>query len=209
MVIPTYINAIFKDENFDCAKVKLETKPFVSGSIDSVINWMVSNPIGNVDMEDIKSHETFFFLACKHNPSDELITWLVETGETNLNFVNSQGENILEYLGKSAFNSPQISSRIKLLLNLGWEKFDLNKPNKFSDSVFDIFCYSGYTDVINYCFLKGFEPSQERIARLIQKINNIITGECDDYWSTDEVNEEFLFQTLEQVLNLLEQNKIC
>jgi hypothetical protein len=207
MVIPTYINTFFRDANGDSIKIKLETKPFVSGSVDSVINWMVSNQIGNVDMEDIKSYETFFFLACKHNPSDELITWLVETGETKLDFVNSQGENVLEYLGKSAFNSPQISSRIKLLLNLGWDKFDLNKQNKFSDSIFDIFCYSGYLDVINYCFSKGFEPSQERIARLIQKINNIINEDCDDYWSTDEVNEEFLFQTLGQVLNLLQQNQ--
>ncbi len=209
MVIPTYINTFFRDANADSVKIKLETKPFVSGSIDSVVNWMVSNPIGNVDMEDNKSHETLFFLACRYNSSDELITWLVETGETNLNFVNSQGENVLEYLGKSAFNSPQISSRIKLLLSLGWDKFDLNKPNNFSDSIFDIFCYSGYLDVINYCFSKGFEPSQEKLTQLIQKINNIITEDCDDYWSTDEVDEEFLFQTLGQVLNLLEQNKIC
>jgi hypothetical protein len=208
MAIPTYINTIFKDANADSVTIRLETKPFISGTIDSVINWMVSHQIGNVDMQDTKSHETFFFLACKYNPNDELITWLVETGETKLDFVNSQGENVLEYLAKSAFRSPHISSRIKLLLNLGWDKFDLNKPNKFDDSIFDIFCYSGYSDVINYCFSKGFEPSQEKIARLIQKINFIITGECDDYWSTDEVNEEFLFETLDQVLILLQQNHI-
>ena len=97
MVIPTHIYTIFSDTNGDTLKVKLETKPFISGSIDSVIDWMVSNPIGNVDMEDIKSQETLFFLACKHNPNNELIKWLVESGETQLDFVNSQNENVFEY----------------------------------------------------------------------------------------------------------------
>ena len=204
MVIPTYIHTFFSDSNGDSVKLKLETKPFISGSIDSVVNWMVSNPIGNVDMSDIKSHQTLFFLACKHNPDDELIKWLVQTGETNLNFVNSQGENVIEYLAKSAFNSPQISSRIILLLKLGWDKFDMNKPNKYSDSLFDIFCYSGYLDVINYVLSNGYEPSQEKLSRLIKQINEIITGECDDYWSSDEVDENILLETLKKVLNLLE-----
>lgn len=204
MEIPTHIHTIFSDSNGDSIKVKLETKPFISGSIDSVINWMVSNPIGNVDMTDIKSHDTLFFLACKYNPNDQLITWLVETGETKLNFVNSQGDNVIEYLAKSAFNSPEISSRIKLLLKLGFEQFDLSKPNKHSDSLFDIFGYSGYIDVIEYVFSMGYEPSQEKLTRLIIQINEIITGECDDYWSSDEVDENFLLETLYRVLNLLE-----
>ena len=204
MVIPTHITALFTDSNEDSIKVKLETKPFISGFINSVINWMVSNPIGNVDMEDIKSHETFFFLACKYNPNNELIIWLVETGETQLYFVNSKDENVFEYLAKSAFNSPQISSRLILLIKLGFNKNNFDKNNKFGDSLFDILCYSGYIDVIKYIFSLGYKPSQEKMNQITKKINKIITGECDEYWSSDEIDEELLIGSLEKILNLFQ-----
>ena len=93
-------------------------------------------------------------------------------------------------------------------MELGWNKWDLNKPNRYSDSLFDIFCYSGYLDVIEYVGSLGYEPSQEKLTWLIKQINNIITGECDDYWSGDEVDEDFLLETLDKVLNLLESKVV-
>ena len=205
MEIPKYINALFSDSNGDTIKVKLSTQPFVSGSIDTVVNWMVSNPIGNVDMPDIKSGLTLFFLACRYNPNDDLIIWLIETGETNLGFVNSNGDSVLEYLAKSVFNSPQISSRIKLLLK--YHSFEFDRKNKFGDTLFEIFCYSGYLDVIQQICSNGYCPDKENIDYLIKKINSIITEECDDYWSLDEVDEEFLLNSLDKVNVFLESQK--
>jgi hypothetical protein len=201
MNIPSQINVLFKDTNGNSTEIKLDTKPFISGSVESVINWMVSNPIGNVDMEDITSNVTLFFLACRYNHCDNLITWLIESEETQLNFTNSEGENVLDYLAKSEFNSPEISSRIKLLMK--YYSFDLEKKNKYGDSLFDILCYSGYTDVIQYILSNGYEPCKEKQIKLLKKINEIITEECDDYWSTYEINEEHFSCSLETILNIL------
>ncbi len=55
MEIPNQIDVIIKDVNQDCIQLKLDTEPFVSGSIKSVVNWMILNPLGNVDMPDGKS----------------------------------------------------------------------------------------------------------------------------------------------------------
>ncbi len=203
MEIPQFIHTTFTDANADSVRLKLPTLPFVSGSIDSVVNWMVANPLGNVDMEDKKTGATLFFLACKHNPSDKLIVWLIETGETKLDFVNSQGENVVEYLGKSAFNSPQIFSRIKLLLK--YHSFDLDRKNKFQDSLFDIFAYSGYAGLIELVCAGGYVPNIDRVNRLIKQINDIITGQCDDYWSSDEVDSNFLLESLDKVIVVLQQ----
>ena len=127
MEIPSHIKVLFKDSNGDSVRIKLDTKPFISGSVDSVVNWMVTNPIGNVDMPDIKTGITLFFLACRYNPNDELITWLIETDETKLSFANSKGDTVLEYLVKLDFNCSAISSRIKLLMK--YYPFDLDKKN--------------------------------------------------------------------------------
>lgn len=202
MEIPSYINILFTDVNGDCIRVKLDTKPFISGSINSVINWMVSNPIGNVDIPDIKSGITLFFLACRYNPNDELITWLIESNETQLDFINPEGDNVIEYLVKSDFNSPEISSRIKLLMK--YHSFDLDKKNKHGDSLFDILCYSGYVDIVQYILSNGYELGQEKQTKLLTLINEIITGECDDYWSSYEINEEHFIKSLKSLLNLLE-----
>jgi ankyrin repeat protein len=202
MEIPNQIDVIIKDVNQDCIQLKLDTEPFISGSIKSVVNWMVLNPLGNVDISDIQSGITLFFLACRYNPNNELIIWLIESGETKLNFTNSEGDTVLEYLAKSEFNSPEISSRIKLLMN--YHLFDLDRQNKYNDSLFDILCYSGYVDIVQCILSNGYEPGQEKQTKLIEKLNDIITGECDDYWSTYEVNEDHFSRSLEGIINLLE-----
>ena len=78
MEIPLKITVLFSDANADTIKIKLDTSPFISGSINSVVNWMVSNPFGNVDMQDIKSGATLFFLACRYNQNNDLIKWLIK-----------------------------------------------------------------------------------------------------------------------------------
>lgn len=199
---PAHINTLFKDFNGDSVKIKLKTAPFISGSVDDIVNWMISNPIGNIDMEDLTTGITLFFLACRYNPNDEVITWLIETGETKLDFINSKKENIIEYLAKTEFNSPRISSRIILLLK--YILFDVNYKNYFGDTFLDIFCYSGYVDVIDHVVKKEIKFSPDKISELIVKVNQIITGECDDYWTTDDVNEQYFFKSLENVIKYLE-----
>lgn len=200
--IPKIINTIFTDFNCDSVKLKLNTEPFINGSINDVTNWMVKNPLGNVDMKDVKTGITLFFLTCRYNKNDDLIIWLIENKETNLNFTNSNGENILEYLSKCEFNSPLISSRIILILK--YHSFDTTIKNQFGDTIFDILCYSGYTDVIKYLFDNGLKIDPENIKNKINKLNEIIKGECDDYWTSDEINNDFLSSTLENVIKYLE-----
>ena len=204
MEIPNQIDVLFKDLNGNSSQIKLDTKPFIFGSVDSVVNWMVANPIGNVDMPDITQWAgvTLFFLACRYNPNNELIIWLIESGETKLQFTNSEGDTVLEYLAKSEFNSPEISARIKLLMS--YHLFDLDRQNKFNDSLFDILCYSGYVDIVQGILSNGYELGQEKQIELLEKINDIITGECDDYWSTYEVDEDHFSRSLESIKKLLE-----
>ena len=202
MEIPNQIDVLLKDVNNDCIKLKLDTEPFISGSIKQVVNWMVLNPLGNVDMPDIQSGITLFFLACRYNPNNELIIWLIESCETKLSFTNSDGDTVLEYLAKSEFNSPKISARIKLLMS--YHLFDLDRQNKYNDSLFDILCYSGYIDIVKYILSNGYEPGQEKQTKLINQVNEIITGECDDYWSTYEIDEDHFYRSLEGIMKLLE-----
>jgi len=203
MEIPNQIDVLFKDLNGNSSQIKLDTKPFIFGSVDSVVNWMVANPIGNVDMPDITQWAgvTLFFLACRYNPNNELIIWLIESGETKLQFTNSEGDTVLEYLAKSEFNSPEISTRIKLLMS--YHLFDLDRQNKYNDSLFDILCYSGYVDIVHGILSNGYELGQEKQIELLEKINDIITGECDDYWSTYEVDQDHFFTSLESIKQLL------
>ena len=49
----------------------------------------------------------------------------------------------------------------------------------------------------------GYEPCKEKQIKLLKKINEIITEECDDYWSTYEINEEHFSCSLETILNIL------
>jgi hypothetical protein len=201
MEIPPRIIVLFSDANGDSKKIKLDTKPFISGTIDSVINWMVLNPFGNIDMEDIKSGVTLFFLACRYNRNNDLIKWLIKTKETNLDFINSNSENVVEYLATSAFNSPKISSRIKLLLKL--HPFNLDKKNKYGDTIFNILCYYGYIDIINYVLFNGYKLDNEKIIFLIERINQIITSKCNNYKYTNNFNNDYLHDSLQNILELL------
>ena len=72
--------------------------------------------------------------------------------------------------------------------------------------MFDTLCYSGYVNIVQYILSNGYEPGHEKITKLIKQVNEIITGECDDYCSNyevNEVNEEHLIWSLEGILNLL------
>jgi len=202
MEIPKQIDVLIKDVNQDYIQIKLDTEPFISGSIKQVVNWMVLNPLGNVDMPDIQSGITLFFLACRYNSNNELIIWLIESCETKLQFTNSDGDTVLEYLAKSEFNSPKISARIKLLMS--YHLFDFDRQNKYNDSLFDILCYSGYVDIVHGILSNGYQPGQEKQTKLLEKLNGIITGECDDYWSTYEINEEHFLNSLEGIRNYLQ-----
>ena len=79
-----------------------------------------------------------------------------------------------------------------------------DKKNKHKDSLFDILCYSGYVDIVQYILSNGYELGQEKQTKLLKQINEIITGECDDYWSSYEINEDYFSRSLEGILNLLE-----
>jgi hypothetical protein len=87
---------------------------------------------------------------------------------------------------------------------MNYHLFDLDRQNKYNDSLFDILCYSGYVDIVQCILSNGYEPCQEKQTKLIEKLNDIITGECDDYWSTYEVNEDHFSRSLEGIINLLE-----
>jgi hypothetical protein len=117
MTIPEYINTIFTDLNNDNIRIKLKTKPFINGSIDDIINWMVLYPHANADMEDIKTGETPFFLACRYNSNNDLIKWFIQLDETNLNFKNKHNMSVIDYLSnhKSDSDKVDIPNRIKLL----------------------------------------------------------------------------------------------
>lgn len=202
MVIPSYINAIFTDSNADSVKVKLVTKPFISGTIDDVINWMVLNQIATVDMEDIKTGITPFFLACQHNPNDDLFKWLIQTHETDLKFKNKKNINVIEYLLRSEFNSPVISNRIKYILHN--QKFDYTEKNNLGDTLFDLLCYSGYLDIVNMLVTNGsLYLSPDKIKVIITRINSMITGEYIDYWSIPNVNEQYFYKSLDNIVQYL------
>jgi len=119
MTIPEYINTIFTDLNNDNdnIRIKLKTKPFINGSIDDIIDWMVLYPHANADMEDIKTGETPFFLACRYNSNNDLIKWFIQLDETNLNFKNKHNMSVIDYLSnhKSDSDKVDIPNRIKLL----------------------------------------------------------------------------------------------
>jgi hypothetical protein len=201
MEIPKKLTVLFSDNNGYSMRVKLETCAFISGTQNSVIKWMVLYPYGNVDMEDIKSYVTLFFLACRYNPNTELIRWLIITRETDLNFVNSNNENVVEYLAKSSFNSQKISSRIKLLLK--YHKYNLDKITKKGETLFNLLCYSGYSNIIEYVLLNGYKLEKESIIYLIKKIEEMQCGKNTDYWSIEKVNEYYFYDSLEGVLELL------
>jgi hypothetical protein len=117
MSIPTHINTIFTDSNNDNINVKISTKPFINGSIDDIIDWMVRYQFANIDMEDTKTGETPFFLACRYNTNDNLIKWLIQTDETTLTFENKYKMNVINYLKKHNCDC----NRINLLLEL-WNR---------------------------------------------------------------------------------------
>lgn len=125
MVISSIINALFVDSNGDSIKVKIKTDPFINGSISDIINWMVANPLATIDMEDIKTGITPFFLACEHNKNDDLIEWFIDTNETDLNFINAHGLNIIDYLRKSKVKTPLIANRIKYIIQKNKSKCNL------------------------------------------------------------------------------------
>jgi hypothetical protein len=109
MTIPENINTIFTDSNNDKIKIKLKTKPFINGTIDDIIDWLVLYPIANADMEDIKTGETPFFLACRYNLNDDLIKWFIQLDETNLNFKNKYNMSVIDYLIKHNVDSNRIN----------------------------------------------------------------------------------------------------
>jgi len=117
MTIPEYINTIFTDLNNDNIRIKLKTKPFINGTIDDIIDWLVLYPIANADMEDIKTGETPFFLACRYNLNDDLIKWFIQLDETNLNLKNKHNMSVIDYLSNHKSNSDKVDilNRIKLL----------------------------------------------------------------------------------------------
>ena len=202
MVIPSNINALFSDSNGDSVKVKINTKPFITGSIDDIVNWMVANQIATVDMEDTKTGVTPFFLACRHNPNDDLFKWLIQTQETNLSFKNKKNLNVIEYLIRSEFNSPTLSHRIKYILNN--KKFDYMAKNNLGDTLFDQFCYSGYLDIVSILVTHGaIYLSPDKIEIIIKKINKIIAGECTDYYPIENVNEQHFIKSLENIVQYL------
>lgn len=202
MVIPLNINALFSDSNGDSIRVKIDTKPFIYGDIDDIINWMVLNQIATVDMEDIKTGITPFFLACQYNPNDDLIKWLIQTHETNLSFKNNKKLNVIEYLIRSKFNSQIISNRIKYILD--FQKFDYNEKNDLDDTLFEQLCYSGYLDIVNILVTNGsIYLSPDKIEMIIRQISKIITGECTDYWPTSSVDEHHFNKSLDNIIQYL------
>ena len=126
MSISSIINALFVDSNGDSIKIKIKTDPFINGSISDIINWMVANPLATIDMEDIKSGITPFFLACEHNKNDDLIKWFIDTNETDLNFKNAHGLNIIDYLLKSKVKMPFIANRIEYIIDSQKNKSNAN-----------------------------------------------------------------------------------
>jgi len=156
----TQINTRFCDTNGDSIAVKLATKPFVTGNIDDVVNWMVKYQYANVNMEDYNTGDTFFFLACLNNPNDDLIKWLIETNEVDPNYENYLGQNVIDFLCANYANSTTstnvttgthnefIENRIKLLLSL--YNFDFNKVNYSGQTKFEQICLTGNSNIVRH-----------------------------------------------------------
>ncbi len=153
---PNYtMNTAFSDENGDEIIVKISTEPFVKGNINDVINWMVKYQYGHVNMEDNDGGYgyTFFFIACLHNPNDDLIKWLIETNEADLDYENYFGLNVIEFL---AFNIKYfdkayeefIEKRAKLILDM--HTFDFNKKDNDSITKFQKICRNGNYKIVKH-----------------------------------------------------------
>ncbi len=167
------INTHFYDTNGDDVVVKIATKPFINGGIDDVVNWMVQYQYANVNMEDSDTGDTFFFLACLNNPNDDLIKWLIETGEVDLNYENYHGENVIDYLCVNSFNSEFIENRIKILLD--YHTFDFNKVNYKGESKFEHICITGNYNIVKHLVEKKLvNPNLNMFLTIQQKLSTII-----------------------------------
>ncbi len=209
-MIIKHINTYFTDVNNDSIKVKLDTKPFIDGNVDDIVNWMVKHQFGNVNMEDNKTGETPFFIACLHNKSDDMVEWLITSKEANLLYQNRYGECVIKYMLRSKFNSKTVTNRIKLLLK--YYPYDFIHKEQVEDedelfieeSLLELAAYGGYVDVIKYLNKTGLQIDAITKNNIINKINNIINGKCNEYWTTDDVNPDIFYNTLDSVVQYLQ-----
>ena len=201
MSCPKNIKTYFTDQNNDSILLNINTDAFAFGTINDIINFMVKNPLANTTTENHKTGDTLFFYASEYNPNDDVIQWLINSDEYDINYRNSCGENVIEYLIKSKFNSDKIYSRIKFILDMGL--FDINQKNNSNESLLEIASYCGYLQLVKFLIGNGFIYDKEMIQIIIKKLDSICVGECDDYFSLNDKNKEKYLNTLNPIIDYL------